>query len=258
MYVEVIYIFVIFCMALILFTGVFLLFRMIRTNLKNLFGLGMFFVIFATQFFLGFFDLIMIYAILSELALIFLLFFIKSTFHKESKLFFSIILTLIIVLKIIDTILRLLFGFKIPPTSSINPSEIPFYYFLVIIVSTQLVISFSWLTYAELSMYLRLKSHNIQPWVKKRYLILGISSTFFILNGFILPFIPIVGDFENLPYTILVAITIYVFSIGNLIGWVMPKRLKAYFDRNYKHASENDISERELLDKINHQLKGGD
>jgi hypothetical protein len=40
MFVELIYIFIMLCYGLILFTGVFLLIRMIRTKLKNLFGLA--------------------------------------------------------------------------------------------------------------------------------------------------------------------------------------------------------------------------
>ena len=251
MFMELIYIFVMLCYVLILFTGTFLFIRMVKTHLKNLFGLAMFFLLFGTQFFLGFFNIIIIYAIVSEIALIFLLFFIRSTFHKESKIFFPLAVLLLIILKIVATVLRILYEFKIPPTSPLDPSIIPFYYLLVLTVSTQLIISFSWLAYAELSMYRRIKSSNIEPWVRKRYLILGLSSTFFILNGLVLPLVPIVGDYENLPFTILIAITIYVFSIGNLIGWVMPKRLKDYFNRNYKPTSEDDISEKDLLDKIN-------
>lgn len=257
MFVELIYLFVLLCYGLILFTGVFLIIRMIKTQLKNLIGLAMFFLLFGTQFFLGFFNIIIIYAIISETALIFLLFFIRSTFHKESKRFFPIAVLLLIILKIVATVLRILYEFKIPPTSPLDSSVVPFYYLLVLTVSIQLIFSFSWLAYAELSMYWRIKTSNIEPWVKIRYLILGFSSTFFILNGFILPFVPIVGDYENLPFTILIAITIYIFSIGNLIGWVMPKRLKAYFNRNYKPTSEEEISEKELLDKISSQLKGG-
>jgi hypothetical protein len=228
-----------------------------KTNFKNLFGLAMFFLLFGTQFFLGFFNILIIYALISELAVIFLLFFIKSTFYKESKMSFRIVLIITIILNIIDTTLRLLFSFKIPPTSPINPLEIPYYYLLVATVSIQLTISIFWLSYAELSMFKRIIKYNLEPWVKKRYLILGFSSAFFLLNGFILPLLPIEGAYEILPFTIIVAISIFVFSIGNLIGWVMPKKLKKYLNRNYVKTSDEVLSEKDLIDKINQQLKGG-
>ena len=99
---------------------------------------------------------------------------------------FLIVLIITMILNIIDTTLRLLFSFKIPPTSPINPLEIPYYYLLVATVSIQLTISLFWLSYAELSMFKRIKKYDLEPWVKKRYLILGSSSAFFLLNGFIL------------------------------------------------------------------------
>jgi hypothetical protein len=200
---------------------------MIKTKLKNLFGLVVFF----------------------------LLVFIKVTFYKESKIFFPILLLPIFILKILGTTLRILYEFKIPLTSPINPLEIPYYYLLVATVSIQLTISFFWLCYAELSMFFRIKKQNLEPWVKKRYLILGISSGFFLLNGFILPLIPIEGNYANLPYTIMIAISIFVFSIGNLIGWIMPKRLKKIFNKNFVKTTDIDLSEKELIDKINNQLK---
>jgi len=230
---------------------------MIKTKLKNLFGLVMFFLLFGTQFFLGLFNLTIPYAIVSELGLIFLILFVKRTFYKEKKFIFPIILITIIFFKGFNTVLRILYAFKIPPTSPVPSDQIPIYYFLVGTLSIQLIISFLWLSYAELSTYFRIKNYDIEPWVKKRYLILGISSLFFVINGFILPLIPIENGYENFIITFLVAITIFVFSFGNLIGWVMPKILKDFLNKNYVKASEEEFSESELLDKITLQLKGG-
>jgi hypothetical protein len=137
-------------------------------------------------------------------------------------------------------------------------SEIPFYYLLAFTVSLQIIISISWLSYLSLKVYNRLKKQNIEPWIKKRYLILGISSIFFTLNGFIILFVPIGVGFENLFFTILVASTVFLFSFGNLIAWIMPNKIKKYFNRKYKSVKDEALSENALMEKIKSELAGGE
>jgi hypothetical protein len=253
---ELISLFVVSCYVVIIVTGIFLFIRMNKTQLNNLFGLAMFFIMFGAQFFLGLFNLLVLYAIISESALIFLLIFVKSTFYKESKILFTVTLIFITILKIASTVLRLLFQFKIPPTSTIPQGQIPFYYLLVWIVAVQIIISQFWVSYAELSTYLRIKKYNIEPWIKRRYQILGISSAFFISNGILLPLLPLENAYDNIFFIVSVAITIFIFSFGNLIGWIMPKWLKNIFNKNYSITLEKDTTEKELIDNLNRELKG--
>ncbi|MFX1555956.1 MAG: hypothetical protein ACFFC9_01785 [Promethearchaeota archaeon] len=253
---NLIMIFVLICYLLILSTGLFLFYRMLKTRLYNLFGLAMFFILFTLQYFIQQVSYLF-YAIISEIALIFLIYFVKCTFYKEKRIAFPIILISLLILKLIDLILRLIFQFTVPESDMILISEIPFYYALAITVSLQIIISISWLSYASLNVYNRIKVQNIEPWVKKRYIIIGISSIFFGLNGFILPFIPIGAGFENPFFTTLVAITIFIFTFGNLIAWIMPKKLREYFNRNYVPITEDFLSESELMEKIKSQLAGG-
>jgi len=184
--------------------------------------------------------------------------FVRNTFYKEIKSSFLLIIAVLLLLKFFDLIIRLVYGFTVPETNLIPPSEIPYYYGLTITISLQIIISISWLAYASLNMYNEIKNKEIEPWVKKRYAIIGFSSIFFGLNGFILPFIPIGAGYNNLFFTILVAITVFIFTFGSLIGWVMPRKLKKYFNRNYKTITDESLSEEELMSKIKSQLAGGE
>jgi len=250
-------IFVLICYLIILSTGIYLFYRMLKTRLYNLLGLVMFFILFSLQFFIQQISYLL-YAIIAEVSLLFLIDFVKCTFYKEKRNAFPIILVSLLILKFIDLVLRIIFQFTVPESHTISISEIPFYYALAITVSLQIIISISWLSYASLNVYNRLKLQNIEPWIKKRYLIIGISSIFFGLNGFILPFIPIGAGFENPFFTTLVSITIFVFTFGNLTAWIMPNKLKKYFNRNYKYITEEILSESELIEKVKSQLAGGD
>ncbi|MFX0058073.1 MAG: hypothetical protein ACFE8J_07210 [Candidatus Heimdallarchaeota archaeon] len=254
---NLIMIFVLICYLILLLTGVFLLYRMLKTRLYNLTGLVMFFIIFPLQYFIQQLSYLF-YAVIAEVALIFLVLFVKDTFYKQKKSIFPIVLISLLILKIIDFIIRIQFQFTVPESDSLLISEILFYYVLAIVVSVQIIISLSWLSYASLNVYNRLKKQNIEPWIKKRYIIIGFSSIFFGLNGFILPFIPIGTGFENLFFTTFVAITIFIFTFGNLIAWVMPNKLKKFFSRNYKPIEEEVLSERELMEKIKLQVARGD
>jgi len=57
---------------------------------------------------------------------------------------------------------------------------------------------------------------------------------------------------------VLIAFMTLIFSVGNLIGWIMPRKLKNYFNRNYKPIEEETFSEIELMKIIRKELsKGG-
>ena len=87
---------------------------------------------------------------------------------------------------------------------------------------------------------------------------IGYSSLAFAINGILLFFIPLEEGYSNLFITIPIAITIILFSIGNLIGWIMPQKLKDFFNRNYKVPTDDSLSEKDLIDKIKGELLEGD
>lgn len=117
-----------------------------------------------------------------------------------------------------------------------------------------------WLAYNSLKVYRRLKNLDIEPWVKKRYLLIAIASLIFAASAIASFFMPLEGGFEatHPVVSIFVASSFIIFSFGNLIAWIMPKKLKEYYNRNYKVPISEDLSEKDLLDKIKSQLSKGD
>jgi hypothetical protein len=68
---------------------------------------------------------------------------------------------------------------------------------------------------------------------------------------------PYEGGFET-TYGLLIGIffliSILIFTLGNLIGWVMPERLKLYLNRGYQPSTEQELSEVEIMEKIKSKL----
>ena len=249
------------CIFVILFTGVFLLYRMIKTKLFNLFGLAMFFILYGIQFIGAFLFPYVFAAFFSQICLLFLIIFIKNTFYKDSKSFLTpIVIITFIVLKVFSTTIALLYNFKIPPTILIRPSQFFIYYTYVTLIVLEVTIPSIWLACNALKIYRRLKNYDIEPWVKKRYLLIAIPSLIFAASAIASYFMPLQGGFEatHPVVSIFVASSFIIFSFGNLFAWVMPKKLKKYYNRNYEVPISEELSEKDLLDKIKSQLSKGD
>lgn len=257
MAIEIIFIFVMVCYILLLLIGIYIFYRMLKTKLFNLFGLAMFFIVYPLTFFSQFISPNLIYPIVAESSLIFLLIFIEETFYKGLRSPYLFLIFIIITLNIIDSVFRFLYGFKIPLTFSISSELVIPYYIFALIVSSQITITMVWFLCSTLKSYRVINKFKIEPWIKKRYLIILVSCFCFALNGVLVLVIPIEGGYENLFITYTVATTLILFSFGNLIGWLMPQRLKNYFNKNYTTVKEETLTEKELLQKIKSELKGG-
>jgi hypothetical protein len=135
--------------------------------------------------------------------------------------------------------------------------------YLIVQGTTTYIISISsfWLSFASLSAYYKIKKSEISPWVKKRYLIVGISSIFLAAQSFPIILFPYRASFESplmATITILIVFLNIIFAILSLIAWVMPKKLKDYFNRNFTKFEDEKISEEQLLERIKSQIsKGG-
>ena len=241
-----------------LIVGIFLLYKMIKTKLYNLLPLILFFLINS----LLLLNLpYLFFHIIAHLPSICIIIFTKYTFYRDRKSAFKIVLGIVIVLKIADFILKLYIPFSFPMRIEIRSTEIPYYYLYLSIMAGIILISYIWLGYASLNTYKSLKNQSIEPWIKKRYLILGISSVLLSLNGVIMLFMPWTrkGFEDPLAFTIgiLIFTVTIIFSAGSVIGWMMPQKLKKYFNRNFQPIPEVDLSEKELMEKIKKELSEG-
>ncbi|MFX0005534.1 MAG: hypothetical protein ACFFAV_02275 [Candidatus Hermodarchaeota archaeon] len=237
-------------------TSIFLLVRMIKLKQSNLLFLMLF-------FFLNPLEVIFIFiigssAIINMLSNISLVIFTKYTFFKERRSPFLFLLTSLIIIKVIDFVLKIFIPFSIPLNFVLSSSEIPFFYLYLILTSSSILLSYLWLGLSSLKYYKLIKRENIEPWIKKRYQIIGYSSLIITLNSIIYLLFPInTYNWEAFfPFTLglLLTINTTLFSLSNLIAWIMPKRLKNYLNKDYQRINDEDFSEAELMKIIKKQL----
>lgn len=243
-----------------LIVAIFLLIKMIKTKVYNLLPLILFFLI--TSLRLIFYalvpSLIIITLILNQFPNILLVIFTKLTFFKYKKSPFKIFLITLIIVRSIDFIIRLRFQISIPMTSSLDESNLIYYFYILFSITISFLFSHLWLGIIAMKYYYSLKSINIEPWIKKRYQLIGLSSIIYSLSILIYYFIPynVVGlyAFPNVIYSYMILGFTIFYSICAFIAWIMPKRLRQFFNKDFKPLSEKEYSESELIEIINREL----
>lgn len=173
-------------------------------------------------------------------------FFTKFTFHESRKSFFKsiVILTtgnyIILVIPKILLLFNLFEDFFKSYTGKILDN---------VFSVTWAIIVFGWLTYSSIDSYNQIKNKKVQPWIKKR-LILVIYSA--ILEMFVS--VPdLIDIFTNRIYHDYVfyiqMIIIATIMVTQFFAWIMPKRLKKLFNRGYIIEKEDDtvLSEEEII-----------
>jgi len=220
----------------------------------------MFFILYGIQLMGEFIPFGLFRLFIPQLCLFFLIIFVKYTFYKDNKSKVPTLQILIFIfLKILEIIYVLIYDFQIPLKKTISISLIPLFYSYITILALEISIPLFWLGYKALVMYNKLKVHDIQPWLKKRYLLISISSFFLGLSSYANYLLPYEGGYEEVNPIIfmLIASALLVFSFGNLIAWVMPKSLKRHFNRKYKTNEDLVLTERDITDIFKEKLSGG-
>ncbi|MFX0023056.1 MAG: hypothetical protein ACFE9S_12085 [Candidatus Hermodarchaeota archaeon] len=239
-----------------LITSIFLLIRTIKLKQFNLIFLVLF-------FFLNPLEVIFILivgssAIINMLSNISLVIFTKYTFFREKKSPFLFLLISLVIIKVTDFFLKVFIPFSLPLNFILTPLEVPFFYLYLILTSLSVLLSYLWLGLASLKYYKLIKIENVEPWIKKRYLIIGYSSLIITLNSIVYLLFPTnTYDWEAIfPFTLglLLTINTTIFSLSNLVAWIMPQKLKNYFNKDYQGIVEEDLSEDELMKTIKEQL----
>jgi hypothetical protein len=183
---------------------------------------------------------------------IFLVVFIKFTFYLDRKSPFFVILSSTIIAKIAYFVVSIMT--EIEQSLLLIVLKACTYSFIIFISSF-------WLSYASFSSYNKIKKQNIAPWVKKRYLMVGISAIFLICQIIPILFIPYRGSLSDPFVATLVTIVVSLnisFAILGLFAWVMPKWLKRYLNQGYKSPEDTTLSEDALMEDLKSQLaKGG-
>lgn len=241
-------------------TCVFLSIRMYKTKQMSLLPLIIYFLFKPMEIiFILIFGTSLIIGAIGNISLVF---FTKYTFYKEKRSPFLVLLALLILLTISFNLLIFFIPFSLPLSFIVSESEIVYFYIYLLMNSLFALLTYPWLGLSSLRYYNSIKNQNIEPWIKKRYQIIGFSSLIITLNSIVYLFFPIDGiSLEHLELFVVVVILLIntvIFSFGNLIAWIMPQKLKDHFNRNYQIIIEEDISEKELLETIKTQLSKSD
>ncbi|KON28827.1 hypothetical protein AC481_00210 [miscellaneous Crenarchaeota group archaeon SMTZ-80] len=244
-----------------LIVGIFLLVKMIKTKRYNLSPLILFFIISSTKiiFFTIFPSLLILFLILIQFPNILLLIFTKLTFFKYKKSAFKILLLTLIAVRSIDFIIRSIFRISIPMTYYLDESNLIYYFYILFSITISYLFSHFWLGLIAFKYYNSIKPVNIEPYVKRRYQLIALGSLIYFLSIFLYYLIPynVIGAFAfpNIIYSyIILAVTIF-YSMCMFIAWIMPKRLKRYYNRNFERPSDKEYDENELMEIINKELK---
>ena len=174
--------------------------------------------------------------------------FTKETFFKDvkNKAFWSIIL-ITTVLFIVNLITKLLTPYQtdILCYGMVNYSHAVF--------STLGAFWFGWVSLRQYRSY---KTQRIEPWIMRRYQIGGIAAISLGIIGAKNTFnylAYVFGSIEN-PMRlfttinlILTAVFTILFLIGSIFAWLMPQKLRKWFNRGYKKEDEKEMSEEEIL-----------
>lgn len=235
-----------------LITCIFLVIRTIKIKQLNLIPLTLF-------FFFNPLEIILILLVGSSLVVnmfsnICLVIFTKYTFFREKKSPYMYLLISLIIVKVIDFVLKIYIPFSIPLNFVLSPPEVPYFYIYLIISSLSILLSYPWLGLVALKYYSSIKVKDVEPWIKTRYRLIGYSSLIMIINGGLYFLFPIdTYSWEQLyPFIVGLWITINttIFSVANLIAWIMPQWLKNYLNRNYKGTLDENLTEVEIMNKI--------
>ncbi len=175
--------------------------------------------------------------------------FTNRTFYKSKKKIANYILIVVIILGIIQFFYYLI---EVPTAVLI--------YIWIALDTPYTLVVFNWLAWSSYSAYKALKKHDIQPWIKVRYKMIAIFS--FILSFHNIPefFQPLNvgwGDPSNIASLAVfgaTAILAAIFSIGFAFAWIMPKKIKDYYNRHYKSLEDLEINEKDLLDQLRDEL----
>ncbi len=239
--------------------GLFLLNKMKKTRLRNLLPLSLFFLLNAIEGFLALIEApILILQLIKFLPNICLILFTKYTFYQDRKSSFKIILSLVVILKFLNFLLTLYIPFEIPMRMELTNEQIPYYYLYLSMISIIILLSELWLAYSSLNYYKSVKNISIEPWIKKRYLIIGICTLILSSEGIVWLFMPWTTEGYYNPQGLIVGFIVIIvfvtFSVGSVIGWMMPQKLRNYFNKGFQPIKEESLSENELIEKIISEL----
>ena len=225
--------------------GIILFYKVVKSNIQVIWLLvfdsflqALIFLVFTGSPFLDFGNIFVFIVGISHLLIVI---FVHETFYKGQNRVYILYLVIIIIC-FIGYFLDLYETF--PFTNPISIYIFAWYNFLLS------SIPHFWCSYVILKQYFVYRNKDIQPWIKMRYLIAGISHLPWGLLGIYTLFYWYAGNIPLIYASIVYAMAITMFTIGYFIAWVMPEPLKKFFNRHYENIEFKAMTEEEIMQLI--------
>jgi hypothetical protein len=162
--------------------------------------------------------------LLNPLVAIFILPFVKATFQQQKGSTCKKLLAISTCLFGYSSAARLVWQFSMQ-----EHGPEPFYLSYLVAITTIFVLCFGWFFVECLRAYRKIvNSKGIEPWIKYRYVLLGVSCVFAVLTAVLPLFYPSQETFheEASIMKMVMAISNVLFSITSLLAWFMPAWIK--------------------------------
>jgi len=175
-------------------------------------------------------------------------FFTQFTFHTDKNRNFKWIMIATISNYIIQVIPAILFHFNLYTDYISYIGRLIDNTFSI----TWAVIVFGWLAYSGIKSYNQIKNKNVQPWIKKRLLLV-------IYAAFINMFVNVPNLIDDLTRRVFHDYVFYIqmimiatIMVMQYLAWIMPKGLKKFFNHDYIIEKEEDtgLSEEKILKQM--------
>ncbi len=221
-----------------------------KAKKSNVYYFGINILINALIYLLVFFSLTIAQYFLREIGLLSALVFTKLTFYQEKKGPFLLFFIIALVSGVVEPILSIIGTFIITNFAQ----AFPILFFADILFVMNVLIIASWYSYASFETYKEIKSYDLEPFQKKRYLTFGTSGIFIMLAGIAFLFLVPTQQmlFIGLIVQMLVAGFTLTFIIMNFLVWVAPKFFINRLNKGYVSSSniQEELSEDELMKKL--------
>lgn len=164
------------------------------------------------------------------LGFIFLFVFTQLTFHQGKNNHFKIYLFLISLISLGAIILS--------PITDVSNNKILLFLDLSCEISV-VFLTLRWLSVSSMEAYYSLKNQKVEPWIKGRIHIIGITSKLFAISYFT-QYLSLLDTYstEIKIFTLLLNVIFGgLFSISSILVWTIPNWFKTYLNKKYEDNS---------------------
>lgn len=170
---------------------------------------------------------------------VFYVLFTKYAFYQGSRSNFRLVMAIILALRVMHFIELQFFNQTMPPTRPVDtPVKLAQYMFHLAVISAMHVLALGYLAHASFLAHDAAKKHQLEPWIVKRNLLIGIGSSVFSAQPLLWIIVPIdgsayVGTWAGFTAGLLIMIVGLFHASINFFSWIMPGWLKAWLNRGF-------------------------